>query len=99
MAECILIRGPLKARHALEQAAPIGPAGERIDEIFRMRHQAQHIYVFGINPDDIIVRPVRIGAALPVAARVAKRGYCAPKPTASKPSYERLPMQIKQNAG
>jgi hypothetical protein len=43
-----------KASKTLKQSAAVGPANERIDEVFGMRHQPQDIEVLGINPGDVI---------------------------------------------
>src|SRR5580704_11889533 len=71
VAERILIRGSLKARQALEHAAPIDPANQRVNEIFGMRHEAKNIEPLRVDSGDVVDRAIRIGVAVPAAARVA----------------------------
>src|ERR1700730_15753702 len=70
MAERILIRGPLKAPQALEHAASIDPANQRVNEIFGMRHEAKNIEPLRVDSGYVIDRSVRIGAAIPRTPRV-----------------------------
>src|SRR5215213_2967083 len=51
-----------ETRHeALEQAAPIGAAHEVFDQVFRMRHHAEHVELFRIDARDRVHGAVAVG--------------------------------------
>jgi hypothetical protein len=70
LAKRISNRGSLKARQALEHAAPIDPANQRVNEIFGMRHEAKNIEPLRVDSGDVIDRAVGIAAAIPCTPRV-----------------------------
>src|SRR5271165_3517039 len=61
----------LKTCEALEHPASVNAANQGIDQIFRVRHQAQDIEAVGINAGDGVGRAVRIGAFGELALFVA----------------------------
>src|SRR5208283_3490354 len=50
---------------------PVDTPDQRINEIFRVRHEAQYIEALGINPGDVIDRPIRIGYPADISLHVA----------------------------
>ena len=51
----------LELRHAGEEAAPIDAADQRVDQVFRVGPETEHIEFFGIDPGDVVGRAIRIG--------------------------------------
>ena len=55
----------------LDAAAPVDAADEIFDEVFRMRHHAEHVEPVGIDAGNVVQRAIRIGCAANFAIRIA----------------------------
>src|SRR5262249_13655375 len=63
--------GRLRSGKRLEQRPAVDAAGERIDEVLRMRHQPQHVEALVEDPGDSVARSVRIRTSVHPAGGVA----------------------------
>src|ERR1700678_4517491 len=62
-----------------EQRPAVDAADQRIDQILRMRHQAEHVEALAVDARDVVDRAVRVGLAADPALGVAITECDAPR--------------------
>ncbi len=64
-------RRPAQAASAVEQRPAVDPADQRVDQVLRVRHQAEHVEPAVEDAGDVVLRSVRIGGLVDAAGGVA----------------------------
>ena len=55
---------PTGLHQALEQAAPVGAADQRVDQVLRVRHQPEHVERVGVDAAMAFIEPLRLASAV-----------------------------------